>query len=228
MVAAKVSEPMSLHRKLTEVMAAIDWQPKTGRNQQQNYSFVSVERIKDAVRTELAKQRVMVYTSTKTIERSEVTTRNGGTMSHVTIQGEVTFADGDSGEMFTVEAAGEAMDSGDKALNKAQTAMVKYALINTFLIPTGDDPDQETPDVTERKPARREYGRGSFPADEPLAAPLDAGRPIPESAPPPKPTLVPMVQCESHLWVDGNKGPQCRLQQGHQSKHTDGRDTWAA
>lgn len=141
----------SLHRKLTEVMAAVDWQPKTERNQQQNYAFVSVERIKDAVRTQLAERHVMVYTSIKAVDRAEFTTSKGTAMLHVTVHGEVTFADGDSGEMFTIEAAGEAMDTGDKALNKAQTALVKYALINTFLIPTGDDPDHESPEVTQRR-----------------------------------------------------------------------------
>lgn len=143
-------EQRSLHRKLTEVMAAVDWQPKTEKNASQGYAFVSVERIKDAVRTELAKRQVMVYTSIKALDRSEFTTSRGSTMLHVTVQGEVTFADGESGEMFTVEAAGEAMDTGDKALNKAQTALVKYALINTFLIPTGDDPDHESPEVAAR------------------------------------------------------------------------------
>jgi hypothetical protein len=148
-------ETPSLHRKLTEVMAAVDWQKKTGRNTQQNYAFVTAEQIKDAVRGPLAEKRVMVYTSVKSVERTEWQTKSGTTMFSATIHGEVTFADGDSGEMFTVEAAGEGMDSGDKALNKAQTAMVKYALINTFLIPTGDDPEADSPEVARRanKPA---------------------------------------------------------------------------
>jgi hypothetical protein len=160
-VSQQQPEP-SLHRKLTEVMASVDWQKKTGRNTQQNYNFVTAEQIKDSVRGALAERRVMVYTSVKSVDRSEWQTKGGTTMFSATIHGEVTFADGDSGELFTVEAAGEGMDSGDKALNKAQTAMLKYALINTFLIPTGDDPEQDSPEVTTR--ARR-------PAEAPRTAP---------------------------------------------------------
>lgn len=155
----------SLHLKLSQVMAAVDWQPKTERNQSQGYAFVSVERIKDAVRVQLADRKVMVYTSIKSVERSEFQTSKGTTMFHSTVQGEVTFADAESGEMFTVEAVGEAMDTGDKSLNKAQTALIKYALINTFLIPTGDDPDHDSPEVTQRAP------RASQTAQEPRSAP---------------------------------------------------------
>lgn len=210
---------MSLHRKLSEAMAAIDWMPKTGRNTQQNYAFVSVENIKDKVRTELARRGVMIYVSTKSLDRSEFVTKSLTTMHHIFVQGEVTFADADSGEMFTVEAAGEAMDSGDKALNKAQTAMVKYALINTFLIQTGDDPDQETPDNT-RAPKRRPAATH---ADEP---PAPAERPIPKSAPPKRTFegMEGMVQCESRSPLSDDV--QCRKEQGHAGLHRTENESW--
>lgn len=47
-----------------------------------------------------------------------------------------------SGTFKDVPAIGEAMDSGDKAFNKAMTAAQKYALRQAFLIETGDDPDK--------------------------------------------------------------------------------------
>ena len=54
---------------------------------------------------------------------------------------------------------GEAMDSGDKASNKAMSAALKYALIETFLIPTFEaDRDTETasPEMAGKKaPAPR-------------------------------------------------------------------------
>lgn len=45
-----------------------------------------------------------------------------------------------------VMATGEGMDSGDKAFNKAMTGALKYALRQTFLIETGDDPDKYASD----------------------------------------------------------------------------------
>ena len=41
-----------------------------------------------------------------------------------------------------VAAIGEGMDSGDKGFPKAQTNALKYALRQSFLIETGDDPDK--------------------------------------------------------------------------------------
>jgi hypothetical protein len=207
--------PPSLHRKLTEVMAAVDWQPKTERNQQQGYAFVSVERIKDAVREQLAARQVMVYTSIQSVTRAEGQTKSGSVMHHVTVQGIVTFADGESGEMFTIEAAGEAMDTGDKALNKAQTALVKYALINNFLIPTGDDPDNDSPQPAPKRQGRRQ-------ADEP--PPSTSERPIPKSAP------TGMVQCESKSPFGTDDNPiQCRREMGHPGSHAASKnETWLA
>lgn len=211
---ASTGVPPSLHRKLSEVMGAIEWQPKTGRNQQQGYDFVSVERIKDAVREQLALRKVMVYTAITQVHRDELATKSGGTLHHVTVQGLVTFADGESGEMFTIEAAGEAMDSGDKALNKAQTALVKYALINTFLIPTGDDPDQQTAEpASRRRPAaERTDTRGSSPAK--------AEAPIPVAA-------NPKVQCESKSPFGTDDNPiQCRKEMGHEGVHRTPDQSW--
>ena len=43
------------------------------------------------------------------------------------------------------------MDVGDKSANKAATGLLKYALRQTFLIETGDDPDAESSNGMERK-----------------------------------------------------------------------------
>ena len=44
---------------------------------------------------------------------------------------------------------GEAMDSGDKGMNKAYSIALKYALFQAFLIPTEElkDPDSETHNI---------------------------------------------------------------------------------
>lgn len=45
--------------------------------------------------------------------------------------------------MLTIASYGEGRDRGDKAPYKALTGALKYALIQTFLIATGDDPEHE-------------------------------------------------------------------------------------
>ncbi len=46
---------------------------------------------------------------------------------------------------------GEGLDRGDKAGYKAYTGAIKYFLANTFLIPTGDDLETESPEATADK-----------------------------------------------------------------------------
>jgi hypothetical protein len=46
-----------------------------------------------------------------------------------------------SGEYIDVQTIGEALDTSDKAANKAMTIGLKYAIRQFFLIETGDDPD---------------------------------------------------------------------------------------
>jgi hypothetical protein len=49
----------------------------------------------------------------------------------------------DSGEEIVAKVAGQGLDSGDKAPYKAMTGALKYALLQSFLLATGDDPEDE-------------------------------------------------------------------------------------
>lgn len=48
--------------------------------------------------------------------------------------------------------SGEGMDKGDKGIYKAYTGALKYYLANTFMVATGDDPEQDSP---QQKPAQK-------------------------------------------------------------------------
>ena len=58
-----------------------------------------------------------------------------------------TFADVDSGEEIIAKVAGQGLDPGDKAPYKAMTGALKYALLQSFLLATGDDPEDERVDA---------------------------------------------------------------------------------
>lgn len=49
-----------------------------------------------------------------------------------------------SGQYVTVKGYGHGIDSQDKGAGKATTYALKYALLYTFLVPTGDIPDTDT------------------------------------------------------------------------------------
>jgi hypothetical protein len=76
-------------------------------------------------------------------------------MLHVIQRIEFRFYHRD-GSFVSCVTTGEAMDSGDKACNKAMSAALKYALIVEFCIPE-EDPDADTenssPEVAAKKAA---------------------------------------------------------------------------
>jgi hypothetical protein len=86
--------------------------------------------------------------------------RNGGALFYTTLRGDFTFRSSKDGSEVKVSTYGEAMDSGDKATNKAMSAALKYALMQTFTIPTEGDNDSEN-HTHEVKHAAMRPGDGS-------------------------------------------------------------------
>lgn len=79
------------------------------------------------------------------LDRREYQTAKGSTMMNIVIACEYTMRHV-SGETETGFGIGEASDSGDKSAAKAQTLAYKYFLRQSFLIETGDDPDEDNED----------------------------------------------------------------------------------
>ena len=64
-------------------------------------------------------------------------------MFYVTVEAEFDLVSADDGSKHTIRTFGEAMDSGDKATNKAMSAAFKYAAFQAFCIPTEGDNDAD-------------------------------------------------------------------------------------
>ena len=82
-------------------------------------------------------------------------TSKGNAIFSAVVTAEFDFVSADDGSIHVVRTMGEAMDSSDKATNKAMSAAYKYAALMTFAIPTeGDnDADAHTPEVVAERPA---------------------------------------------------------------------------
>jgi hypothetical protein len=130
----------SLVRKLSEVMAAVERIPKNGRNTFHNYDYATEADIVSAVRQELAKRHVMLLPTITSREREPVGEK-GQVLTHLEMT--FTFHDGESGETLVCPWLGAGTDKEDKGAYKAMTGGEKYFLLKTFLIPTGDDPEQD-------------------------------------------------------------------------------------
>lgn len=153
--------------KLVEVMACVDRVAKNGTNETQRYKYAMASDVYDAVRSELARRFVMMVPHLQKVEWADIPTKSGGTLKLCTAHVRFDFTDAETGEVLPVEAFGQGSDSGDKAGYKAMTGATKQCLIQTFLIPTGDDPEHEPKAAKLPAPA----GLASVKAQMPQAAP---------------------------------------------------------
>ncbi|WP_414149857.1 ERF family protein [Enterobacter sp. BNK-18] len=130
---------------------------------QVNYAFRGIDDIYNALAPELVKNKLLIlprYTERTSVER---TSKNGGALFYITVRGDFDFVSTEDGSIHTVTTYGEAMDSGDKATNKAMSIAYKYAAFQAFCIPTEEtalDADAEVHQVApqDAEAALREFG----------------------------------------------------------------------
>lgn len=127
---------------------------KDRRNTQQGYSFRGIDDVYNTLAPVLAQHKLVVLPRILTRTCVERQTQKGGTLFYVTVEAEFDFVSAHDSSRHTVRTFGEAMDSADKATNKAMSAAYKYAAFQTFCIPTeGDnDADATTPEPSAPKP----------------------------------------------------------------------------
>lgn len=145
-----------LAKKLAEVTAAIDWLPKEGTanvTQTQSFKYVPAEVVYSKVRAELAKRKIAQSVGINDIEHLPFTTSGGKPSMLTTIKGDLSFTDGETGEVISVPFVGTGADSQDRGAYKAITGGLRDALKANFLIPTGDDPEATAHEGEERAAA---------------------------------------------------------------------------
>lgn len=136
---------MKVYAAINAVQAdlARDGITKDRRNQQQGYNFRGIDDVYNALAPLLAKHGLCVLPRILTRDCVERTTQKGGVLFYVTVEAEFDFVSSEDGSTHTVRTFGEAMDSGDKATNKAMSAAYKYAAFQAFAIPTEGDNDAD-------------------------------------------------------------------------------------
>ena len=115
--------------------------------------FRGIDDVYKALAPLLAEHRLCVVPRMVGREAVERRSKSGTALFYVTVEAEFDFVSVDDGSMHTARTFGEAMDSSDKATNKAMSAAYKYAAFMTFCIPTEGDADAETHEVSGEMPA---------------------------------------------------------------------------
>jgi len=108
-----------------------------------NYSFRGIDDVYAALSPLLAKHKLVVIPRVTHRECVERKSAKGNPLFNVTVHAEFDFVSALDGTTHTAATFGEAMDSSDKATNKAMSAAYKYAAFMTFAIPTEGDNDAD-------------------------------------------------------------------------------------
>lgn len=126
---------------------------KARKNEQQGYFFRGIDDVLNTLSPALSEAGLVVIPYVGAREMTERTTRSGQPLFSVVLTVDfllVATADGSSASVRTI---GEAMDTADKATNKAMSAAYKYMALLAFCIPVvGDDADATTHEVAPVEP----------------------------------------------------------------------------
>lgn len=143
---------------------------KTRKNVQQGYSFRGIDDVFNALSPMLSTHKLCILPFVLERQCDERQSAKGGALFYVTVKVRFDFVSAEDGSKHEVVTYGEAMDSGDKATNKAMSAAYKYAAMQAFCIPTeGDnDADSTTHEVHPREAVK--HPDNAFEGPEPDAA----------------------------------------------------------
>jgi len=142
----------TLAGKMAKILGEVSRVPKNGRNSFQNYDYATESDVLDTIRPLLSKHNIALFFDCVDVEELD----NNRTRVRV----QVELVCGDTGESRSSFAFGEARDADrngktqDKGIYKAITGAMKYWLFKTFLISTGDDPENESQPSTPSTPLK--------------------------------------------------------------------------
>lgn len=153
-----MSECKAIAQKLIALMREVGYVQKDKSNAFHGYRYASDEAVLAHIHAAAVKVGV-AFVPAFSIESVGVISGKGGESQYVTVRVMVNVIDADTGESVQTVGIGSGMDKGDKAVMKAETAAMKYALLKLLLIPTGDDPEadrstDESTDEARTQPAQ--------------------------------------------------------------------------
>ena len=131
---AKTKKALNICQKVNKVMEEVEKVKKTGYNEFNKYEYATEEDILKEVRPMLIKYRLIILPSIFEEKRENDLT---------TLRFNFRIIDIDSRDEIKLSWIGYGSDKQDKGGYKAMTGAVKFFLSKTFLLPSGNDPEEE-------------------------------------------------------------------------------------
>jgi len=151
----------NVHEAILAVMNEVGYVQRDGTMRGGgSYKYASEAAFIQALRESMVTHGLYIYPDGSLICPMDIDTyetSNGTTMNLVTIQRRYLLVHAPSNTNISIQSFGQGADTGDKAIGKAMTNSYKYALRNTFMMETGDDPDHTSSQEQKRKPKEVAY-----------------------------------------------------------------------
>lgn len=128
-----------IYAKLARVMAAAERIPKNGYNNFHKYHYVQEADLSQHVRQLLIEHGLLFLPSA---DAQNVIPQGDNFLTQVDMT--MRIVDVDTGEQLEFRWQAQGQDKGDKGVYKAMTGGVKYFWMKALLLPTGDDPEEDT------------------------------------------------------------------------------------
>lgn len=181
-----------IHQKMVAILRDTLAIGKDMTNQAQGFKFRGIDQVYNDMHPIFSRHGVYIRPVVEEHDKFEKTTKSGGLAWHHFLKVRFWFTAEDGSSVDAV-GMGEAADSGDKGVNKCMSIALKYALFQSFLIPTQDekDPDGSSPEgsVAARRKTRHTpeqqqvvaqklQGYGNPPPEPPTASAQKKGTPL--------------------------------------------------
>ncbi len=148
--------------KLLAVRKDVEYMQKEGRNSAQGYNFLGEAQITAQFKELFDKHGIIFWYESKI---NDVRANASGKQILTGVEVSYQFIDAESGEFIGGTAAGQGTDGNDKGVYKAITGAIKYIFMKSFLIPTGDDPENDTREEKTKAKKKEQADYGSTPTE---------------------------------------------------------------
>mgnify|MGYP003647194857 CR=1 FL=1 len=132
--------PLVLAKKMLLITKEVEYLQKDGVNAFHKYPYITASKIDKVLRGKFIEHNIWYTTGWEMYSHIE---------GMMILKGWCQYMCADTGQTIQMPWVAQGYDKGDKGLYKAYTGAVKYNLMKTFLIPTGDDPERWSPELEE-------------------------------------------------------------------------------
>lgn len=117
---------------------------KNHKNEQQGFKFRGIDDVMNRMAQHLVEANLVIIPRVVDRQVQERVNSRGNPLFYVTVTVDFSILSTVDGSIVICTVPGEAMDSGDKATNKALSIAYKYMAFQLFAIPIDEDPDATT------------------------------------------------------------------------------------